>query len=154
MIKYPVRTMVRREDSRSAQPKEKGRLVKLFRIAVLLLLSISTYAALAGEIKPYSQAEFDKLAAEGKPILLDIRADWCAICAAQEPVIRELMAQSKYKDLTTLTIDYDKDTALLKAYKVPVQSTLIVFTGKQEKGRSIGDTSREGIEHLLSNVAH
>jgi thioredoxin 1 len=151
---YPLRTMVRREDGRSAQLKEKGRLMKLFKIAALFLLSISTHAALAGEIKPYSQAEFDKLAAEGKPILLDFRADWCATCAAQAPVIRELMAHSKYKDLTTFTIDFDTDTALLKAYNVRVQSTLVVLTGKQEQGRSVGDTSREGIERLLNNVVH
>src|SRR5215831_15572890 len=110
--------MVRREDGRSAQLKEKVRLMKLLKIAALFLLSISTHAALAGEIKPYSQAEFNKLASEGKPILLDFRADWCATCAAQEPVIRELMAQSKYKDLTRFIIDFDKDTALLQAYNV------------------------------------
>jgi nucleoside-diphosphate-sugar epimerase len=85
---YPVRTMARREDGRSAQLKEKGRLMKLFKITALFLLSISTHAALAGEIKPYSQAEFNKLAAEGKPILLDFRADWCPTCGAQEPVNR------------------------------------------------------------------
>jgi thiol-disulfide isomerase/thioredoxin len=151
---YPVRTMVRREDGRSAQLKERGRLMKLFKIAALFLLSISTHAALAGEIKPYSQAEFNKLAAEGKPILLDFRADWCPTCGAQEPVIRELMAQSKYKDLTRFIIDFDTDTALRKAYNVRVQSTLIVLTGKQEEGRSVGDTSREGIERLLNNVVH
>jgi thioredoxin 1 len=128
--------------------------MKLFKIAALFLLSICTRAALAGEIKPYSQAEFDKLAAEGKPILLDFRADWCATCAAQAPVIRTLMEQSKYKDLTMFTIDFDRDTALLKAYNVRVQSTLIVLTGKQEEGRSVGDTSREGIEHLLNSVVH
>ncbi len=138
------------------QLKEKGRVMKLFKIAALFLLSlsISTPAAFAGEIKPYSPAEFDNLAAEGKPILLDFRADWCATCAAQAPVIRELMAQSKYKDLTTFTIDFDTDTALLKAYNVRVQSTLVVLTGKQEQGRSVGDTSREGIERLLNNVVH
>jgi thiol:disulfide interchange protein len=129
-------------------------MIKSFKIAALFLLSISTYAALGGEIKPYSQAEFNKLAAEGKPILLDFRADWCATCAAQEPVIRELMAQSKYKDLTRFLIDFDRDTALLKAYNVPVQSTLIVMTGKHEEGRSVGDTSREGIERLLNKVVH
>jgi thiol:disulfide interchange protein len=132
----------------------KGTLAKLCKIAALLLLSISAHAAVAGEIKPYSQAEFDKLAAAGKPILLDIRADWCSLCAAQAPVIRELMAQSKYKDLTTFTINFDKDTALLKAYNVSIQSTLIVLAGKREEGRSVGDTSREDIEHLLSNVVH
>ena len=31
-VSYPVRTMVRREDGRSAQLKEKGRLMKLFKI--------------------------------------------------------------------------------------------------------------------------
>jgi thioredoxin 1 len=128
--------------------------MKLFRIAALFLLSISTRAALAGEIKPYNQVEFDKLAAAGKPILLDIRADWCTICAAQAPVIQQLTAQSKYNDLTTFTINFDRDTALLKAYKVDIQSTLIVLKGKQEQGRSVGDTSREGIEHLLNNVVH
>jgi thiol:disulfide interchange protein len=132
----------------------KSDLAKLFKIAALFVLSIFAHAALAGEIKPYSQPELDKLAAEGKPILLDIRADWCPTCAAQAPVIRELMAQSKYKDVTTFTIDFDKDTALLKAYNVPAQSTLIVLTGKQEKGRSVGDTRREEIENLLSNVVH
>jgi thiol:disulfide interchange protein len=151
---YPVRTMVRQEDGRSAQLKKKGSVMKLFKIAALFLLSISTHAALAGEIKPYSQAEFNKLAAEGKPILLDFRADWCATCAAQAPVIRELMAQGKYKDLTTFTIDFDTETALLKAYNVRLQSTLIVFTGKQEEDRSVGDTKREAIELLLNKVVH
>jgi thiol:disulfide interchange protein len=132
----------------------KSILAKLFKVVALFVLSIFAHAALAGEIKPYSQAELDKLAAEGKPILLDIRADWCPTCAAQAPVIRELMAQNKYKDVTTFTIDFDKDTALLKAYNVPAQSTLIVMLGKQEKGRSVGDTRREEIENLLSNVVH
>jgi thiol:disulfide interchange protein len=128
--------------------------VKLFTIAVLFLLSISTRLAVAGEIKPFNQAEFEKLAAEGKPILLDFRADWCTICAAQAPVIRELMAQSKYQDLTAFTIDFDRDTALLKTYNVELQSTLIVLTGKHETGRSVGDTARERIERLLNTVVH
>jgi thioredoxin 1 len=128
--------------------------VKLFTIAALFLLSFCTRAALAGDIKPYNQAEFEKLAAEGKPILLDFRAGWCTICAAQGPVIRELMTQSKYQDLTAFTIDFDRDTALLKAYNVELQSTLIVLTGKREEGRSVGDTSREGIDRLLNSVAH
>ena len=128
--------------------------MKLFTIAALFLLSFSTRAVLAGEIKPYNQAEVEKLAAEGKPILLDFRAECCTMCAAQAPVIRELMAQGKYQDVTAFTIDFDRDTALLKAYNVELQSTLIVLTGKQEKGRSVGDTSREGIDRLLNGVVH
>ena len=132
----------------------KSNLAKFLKIAALFVLSIFAHVALAGEIKPYSQAGVNKLVAEGKPVLLDIRADWCPTCAAQAPVIRELMAQSKYKDVTTFTIDFDKDTELLKAYNVSFQSTLIVLTGKQEVGRSVGDTTRADIDHLLSNVVH
>jgi thiol:disulfide interchange protein len=110
-------------------------------IAALFPLSISTPAAIAGEIKPYNQAEFEKLAAKGAVILLDFRADWCTICAAQAPVIRELTAQSKYQDLTAFTIDFVRDTALLKVYKVELQSTLIVLTVNHEESRSVGGTS-------------
>ena len=149
-----VGTIVPREDSPNMQSKRKASLIKLFKITALILLSLSTYGAFAGEIKPYNQAEFEKLAAEGKPILLDFRADWCNICAAQAPVIRELMAQSKYKDLTTFTVDFDTATPLLKVYNVELQSTLIVLTGKHEEGRSVGDTSREGIDRLLNGVVH
>jgi thioredoxin 1 len=150
-VGYFVRTMVRREDSFNAQSKRKGGLIKLFKITALFLL-LSAHGAFAGEIKPYNQAEFEKLAIEGKPILLDFRAGWCTICAAQAPIIRELMAQGKYKDLTTFTIDFDTATTLLKAYNVEIQSTLIVLTGKHEEGRSIGDTSREGIDRLLNSA--
>jgi thioredoxin 1 len=151
---YSVRTIMRQEDSHNAQSKQKRSRIKLFKITALFLLLLSTHRAFAGEIKPYNQAEFEKLAVEGKPILLDFRADWCTICAAQAPVIRELMAQGKYKNLTTFTVDFDTATALLKAYNVEIQSTLIVLTGKHEEGRSVGDTSREGIDRLLNSAVH
>jgi thiol:disulfide interchange protein len=128
--------------------------MKFLMTAALLLLALSTRAAFAGEIKPYNQAEVDKLSAQGKPFLLDVRADWCPTCAAQAPVIRDLMAQDKYKDLTTFTIDFDRDTALLKTYNVRVQSTLILLTGKHEEARSVAETTREGIERLLNNGLH
>jgi hypothetical protein len=71
-----------------------------------------------------------------------------------DEIARSSTAGRAYKDLTTFTIDFDTDTALLKAYNVRVQSTLVVLTGKQEEGRSVGDTSREGIERLPNNVVH
>jgi hypothetical protein len=46
------------------------------------------------------------------------------------------------------------DTALVQSYRVSMQSTLILLTGKQELGRSVEVTSREGTERLLSSVVH
>jgi thiol-disulfide isomerase/thioredoxin len=148
-----VGRMIRYGRNPSAQPRQKRHMMRVL-LCVLFLLSLSTLAVFADEIKPYSQPDFDRLAAEGKPVLLDFRADWCSICAAQAPVIGELMAQSRYRDLTTFTVDFDKAKELLKPYNVELQSTLIVLMGKQEEGRSVGDTSREGIERLLDKVTH
>ncbi|WP_263418148.1 thioredoxin family protein [Terriglobus albidus] len=150
----PVLAGVDRRDRSNNPGKGNRRYMGAVVLVALFLFSIFTRAAFAGDIKPYNTADFNKLAAEGKPILLDIRADWCTTCAAQAPVIRDLMAQSKYKDLTTFTINFDTDAALLLAYHVEVQSTLIVLKGKHETGRSVGDTSRQGIERLLSVVIH
>jgi thioredoxin 1 len=153
-VLIPVLTAEYGKDSPISQQKKRTRIIGFAAAAALFLCFFSTRAAFAGEIKPYNPAEFAKLSAEGKPILLDVRADWCPTCAAQAPVIRDLMSQGKYKELTTFTINFDTDTALLLAYHVEVQSTLIVLKGKQEEGRSVGDTSRQGIERLLSSVIH
>ncbi len=121
-----------------------------------LLLAPSTFLslAMAGEITPYSQTRFDQLSVEGKPVLLDVQASWCPTCKAQEPIIRDLMGQSAYTDVTTLTIDFDADKPLLKKYKVGMQSTLIAFKGTKEVGRSVGDTTKSGIEGLIKKAAN
>lgn len=122
----------------------------------LFLLSVASLAslAMAGEIKPYSQQEFDKLTAEGKPVLLDISAPWCPTCKQQKPIIESLMKQPAYKDVTTLTIDFDTSKPTLKKFKVTSQSTLVAFKGAKEAGRSVGDTNPDGIESLIKKAIH
>src|SRR2546426_11727631 len=125
----------------------KGPTMKIVK-ALLFALSAFLSLAMAGEIKSYNQAQFDRLTAEGKPVLLAVHANWCPTCKAQKPIIDDLMGQPAYKDVTTLVIDFDADKPLLKHYKVGMQSTLIAFKGAKEVGRSVGDTTKAGIEGL------
>ncbi len=121
-------------------------------VAASLALCLGFTLAMAGEIQPYNQTRFDDLTAHGKPVLLEVHANWCPTCRAQKPLIAELMAEPAYKDVTTLVIDFDADKAVLRHYRVNMQSTLIAYRGEKEVGRSVGDTRREGIEALIKKT--
>lgn len=121
----------------------------------ILALALSTFAALAsaGPSEPYTQKRFDELAAQGKPALVAVHAIWCPTCKAQKPILSELMGKPDYKDVTELVVDFDAQKPIVQKYKVSMQSTLIAFKGGKEVGRSVGDTTRAGIEALVRKAA-
>jgi hypothetical protein len=51
-----------------------------------------------------------------------------------------------------MTIDFDSQKDLLKNFKVTMQSTIISFKGGKEVGRSVGDSTRNGIEALYKKT--
>ena len=123
--------------------------MKIANTILAIALSSLASLAMAGDIKPFSQQEFDQLTKAGKPVVLDISAPWCPTCKAQKPIIDGLMKQPAYKDVTLLTIDFDSAKPTLKQFKVVTQSTLVAFKGEKEVGRSVGDTTPAGLEGLI-----
>ena len=119
-------------------------------LAVVLLASASW--AMAGEIRPFNQHDFEQITQQGKSVVLDISAPWCPTCKQQKPIIDGLMKQPAYKDVTLMTIDFDSAKPTLKEFKVTMQSTLVAFKGSQEVGRSVGDTSADGLEGLIKKT--
>jgi thioredoxin 1 len=111
-------------------------------------LSLGSIAS-AMDRKPFDQAAFEAAQAAGKPILIEVSAPWCPTCKAQAPILARLRNDPRFKDLVSLNIDFDSQKDLLKKFNVQMQSTLIVFKGKQETGRSTGDTNAGSIEALL-----
>src|SRR4051794_26390341 len=100
--------------------------------------------ALADE-QAFTTDAFQAAQEAGKPILIEIHASWCSTCAAQKPILSHLMGLPKYKELTVLRVDFDDQKAEVRTLRARVQSTLIVFRGAKEVGRSVGDTKRETI---------
>lgn len=128
--------------------------MKLIKTGAVLAVSSLMSLAMAGEIKPFNQNDFDKLAHEGKPVVLEISATWCPTCKEQKSIIDGLMKQPAYKDVTLMTIGFDSAKPTLKKFKVTMQSTLVAFKGNKEVGRSVGDTTPEGLEGLIKKTVN
>jgi thioredoxin 1 len=108
-------------------------------------------AAIAFAIdQKFDQAAFDAAQAAGKPILIDVSAPWCPTCKAQAPILSKLMSDPRFKNVVAFNVDFDSQKDVLKSFNVQRQSTLIVYKGKQEAGRSVGDTNPASIEGLLA----
>jgi thioredoxin 1 len=122
----------------------------------ILFTSLALWAAVASaaEPKPFTQKDFDQLAHDGKPVVMDVSATWCPTCKAQKPIVEGLSKQPAYKDVAILTVDFDAEKAVLKQFKVNMQSTLIAFKAGKETGRSVGDTTPAGIEGIFKKAAN
>ena len=118
----------------------------------LLLLSLFVAGSALAASPAFDQAAFDKLQAEGKPILIAVHADWCGICKKQEPIIDDLLTTPALKSITALRVDYDKQKDIVRSFDVSRQSTLIVFKGGKEVGRSTGVTDKDSIAALLQKA--
>ncbi|WP_028731151.1 thioredoxin family protein [Pandoraea sp. E26] len=126
--------------------------MKLRTTISFLALSALAGIANAGEIKPFSQVEFDRLTHAGQPVVVDVSATWCPTCKAQRPILEKLMKQPTYKDVTLLTVDFDSEKNTVRAFKVSMQSTLVGFKGTKEVARSVGDTTEAGIDGLIQKT--
>ena len=118
-------------------------------VLVLGALSILTAAA-AGETGNFTDAALKAAQKAGKPILVDITASWCPTCRAQKPILSELIKRDKFRNVVVLEVDFDSQKDVVRSLNARNQSTLIVFKGATEVGRSAGDTDAASIETLLS----
>jgi thiol-disulfide isomerase/thioredoxin len=120
------------------------RLSTLFAsLAVALLIGLT--GARAAEVSPYTPEAFAAAQAADRPILVAIQAPWCPTCAAQKPILQQIEAEGAYKNLRVLLVDFDTQKAVVRQMGATMQSTLVVFHGKQEVARSVGDTNADSI---------
>ena len=105
--------------------------------------------AAANTTVPFTAEAFKAAQASGSPILIEIHADWCPTCKAQKPILDKLTAEPRFKELRIFRVDFDSMKPLVKEFGANMQSTLIVFKGTAETGRSIGETAEAQIAALL-----
>ena len=125
----------------------------LSAVALALCLAVTAIPfAQAATEAPFTQQAFATAQHDGKPILVDISAPWCPTCAKQRPILSQLMTDPAFKDLVVYQVDFDHQKDVVRALGAQMQSTLVVFRGAVEKGRSTGDTNAECIKALLQKT--
>jgi thioredoxin 1 len=121
----------------------------LAALSAMSIVAISAPAN-AGSIQPYSVTAFKAAQTAGKPILVDVHADWCPTCRAQAPTIQEIARDPAFAKLVIFKINFDDQVKDREALNVRKQSTLIVYKGAAEKGRVTGITDRLDIRKFAA----
>jgi thioredoxin 1 len=118
-------------------------------LALFTFLVFTTSAAAVPMVKPFDQAGFDAARQDGKPTLVMVHASWCPTCRSQAKAIEGLMAKPEFAKFQILRVDYDKQKGFVDMLHAPRQSVLIVYKGKSEVARSLGETDPEMIAAML-----
>src|SRR5262252_10222183 len=90
-------------------------------LAAVAVSAAAVAPASAASPQPFNDAAFAEAQKTGKPIFIAIHASWCPICKAQAPILAELMADAKFKDLAYFTIDFDSQKDLVRRFGARMQ---------------------------------
>ena len=122
-------------------------------VVALTALMFAASAASAADVRAFDKAGFAAAQAAGRPILVDVKAWWCPVCASQSATIKQATSSPAYDKLLILEVNYDKQKDAWRALGVRKQGTLIGFRGKREVGRLEFQTDKDLIKGLLAKTA-
>ena len=88
-------------------------------------------------ITTVTAANFDSLAGEQLPVLVDFWAPWCGPCRTLSPIVDELADEmSDRMKVAKCNVDDNQDIAM--KFGVMSIPTLVVLKGGKEVGRTVG----------------
>ncbi len=122
---------------------------KLFAIGILFF---TVGSAQALEKEAYSQARFDALQAAGEVVLIDVYASWCPTCKKQQEALEAYRSANPEKKFTILVVDFDKNKDLVRHFRAPRQSTLLIYKGKEQFWFSVAETRPDVIAAVLDKA--
>ena len=127
--------------------------MRLSRRRFVMGLGVSVFgmsaASKAAGPPHFDSSAFEAAQGAGRSILIHVTAPWCGTCRAQKPIVAELIERPEFENMTVFEVDFDTEKDVLRRFGVQTQSTMIVFKGTVEAGRSVGQTAPAAIEALL-----
>jgi thioredoxin 1 len=122
-------------------------------LAMALMLGLLWLGvARAAVLEPYTPAAFAAAQAAGTPVIVHVNASWCPNCAKQRPILADLAKLPEFSNMIIMRVDFDSEKSVVRRFGVQMQSTLIAFHGKDERGRATAITSPAAIKALLEKA--
>ena len=123
-------------------------LAPIVRFAAVIAVA-APVAAFAGEWRSYESAAFADAQQAGETIFVAVHADWCPSCRAQRPILDVLVDEPAFENAVAFVVDFDTQRDFLAEHQVRYQTTLLVFKGEDETGRSLGERNEGRIRSLF-----
>ncbi len=82
-------------------------------------------------------------------VLVDVYASWCPTCLVQHKALDSLLRDPRYRAVSGVRVDFDRDHDFRERYRVGAQSTILVFAGTRELSRSTGVTRLDALRGQL-----
>jgi len=113
------------------------------KLLVLLFLLAQFPANAADKYTNFSLSSLENAKANGKTVVVNSYEPWCWSCRKQDKVL--IGAKEEFKKVVFLTYQQGKNKDIAEALNISVRTTIVVFKGKKEVARIIGQTGKEEI---------
>ena len=113
------------------------------KILVILVLLIQFPANAADKYTNFSLSSLEKAKNTGKTVVVNSYEPWCWSCRKQDKVL--IGAKDEFKGVVFLTYQQGKHKEIAEALNISVRTTIVVFKGKKEVARIVGQTGKTEI---------
>ena len=120
-------------------------------IGALFLMATLSGLSRAAEM-PFDPVHYEAMRNSGMPFAVVFHADWCPICRAQAPVLKELTQSPDFMGVTLFVANFDTEKLLERSLGISKQSTIVVFKNGKEAARSTGDRQYDTLSEILRSA--
>ena len=113
------------------------------KLLILLFLLVQFPAKAADKYTNFSIESLESAKATGKTLVINSYEPWCWSCRKQDKVL--LDAKKEFKDVVFLTYQQCKNKDIAKTLEINFRSTIVIFKGKKEIARLVGQTDKNQI---------
>ena len=101
--------------------------------------------------KEITDANFQELLAEGKPLVVDFWAPWCGPCKMIAPIFDELAAEYEGRIIAG-KVNVDDNDETCAAYGIMNIPTILFFKGGELVHRQVGAIRKPDLQKLFEDL--